>query len=149
MSEAELVQGLLGSIQVVISVFSMFFAMTSAYIAGLYFFLNRAPLSLRLLAYLLLSIGLLFLGGSAAVQQRLQENLFAAMGKLPNAVVAVDALRNPIAVSLPQGLSLQEVGIAIGWATALSVYLALGYLTFFYHWRAGPRLAELESRAAA
>lgn len=149
MSEAELVQSLLGSIQVVIGVFSMFFAMTSAYIAGLYFFLNRAPLSLRLLAYFLLSVGLLFLGGSAAVQQRLQENLFAAMGKLPNAVVAVDALRNPIAVSLPQGLSLQEVGIAIGWATALGVYLALGYLTFFYHWRPSARLAELEPRIAA
>ena len=100
-------------------------------------------------AYFLLSVGLLFLGGSAAVQQRLQENLFAAMGKLPNAVVAVDALRNPIAVSLPHGVSLQEVGIAIGWATALGVYLALGYLTFFYHWRPSARLAELEPRIAA
>jgi hypothetical protein len=149
MSEAELVQSLLGSIQVVIGVFSMFFAMTSAYIAGLYFFLNRAPLSLKVLAYFLLSIGLLFLGGSAVIQQRLQENLFAAWSKVPNAVVTVEALRNPIALSLPHGLSLQEVGIAIGWATALSVYLALGYLTFFYRWQPGHRLASIEAESPA
>ena len=75
-------QALIGSIQVVVSVFSMFFAITSAYIAGLYFFLNRAPLSLRLLAFFLLSVGLAFLGGSALIQQRLQEGLFAAWAKL-------------------------------------------------------------------
>ena len=83
MSEAEIVQALLASIQVVIGVFSMFFATVSAYIAGLYFFLNRAPLALRLLAFLLLSIGLVFLGGSALIQQRMQEELFAALAKLP------------------------------------------------------------------
>ena len=56
MSEAELMQALIGSIQVVVSVFSMFFAIVSTYIAGLFFFLNRAPLSLRLLAFFLLGL---------------------------------------------------------------------------------------------
>ena len=59
MSEAELMQGVFSSIQVVISLFSTFFAMISAYIAGLYFFLNRAPVALKLLAFFLLSIGLI------------------------------------------------------------------------------------------
>jgi hypothetical protein len=71
------------------------------------------------------------------------------MAKLPNAVVTVDALRNPVAVSLPHGLSVQDAGVMVGWITALGVYLALGYLTFFYHWRPSARLAELEPRAAA
>ena len=44
MSEAEMMQGVLSSIQVVISLFSTLFALISAYIAGLYFFLRRAPL---------------------------------------------------------------------------------------------------------
>lgn len=135
MSEAELMQGLFASIQAVISLFSMFFAMISAYIAGLYFFLNRAPLALRLLAFFLLSIGLVFLGGAAAIQQRMQDGLLAAWARLPSPTLSVDQLRNPAAVPLPYGWSLQEVGVAVGWTTALSVYLALGYMTFVHRWK--------------
>jgi hypothetical protein len=136
-SEAEIVQALLASIQVVISVFSMFFSLASAYIAGLYFFLHRAPVVLKLLAFFLLSVGLLFLGGSAVIEQRMQEGLFAAWSKLPSAVVNVEAVRNPVTLPLPipPGTSLQDIGIGVGWITAGGVYLVLGYLTFFYRWR--------------
>lgn len=137
MSEAELMQGVFSSIQVVISLFSTFFAMVSAYIAGLYFFLNRAPLALKFLAFFLLSIGLVFLAGAAVTQQRLQVELLAAWGKISSAAIAVDAvLRNPLPISLPLGWSLYDVGLNIGWLTSLCVYLALGYMTFFYGWRA-------------
>jgi hypothetical protein len=134
MTEAELMQGLIGSIQVVIGVFSMFFAITSAYIAGLFFFLGRAPLALRVLAFFLLSIGLVFLAGSALIQQRVQEELFAAWARLPSPAISGEALRNPLPFHLPRGLSLQDAGVAVGWVTALGVYLALAYLTFFYRW---------------
>jgi hypothetical protein len=134
MSEAEIVQALLNSIQVVVSLFSMFFAMISAYIAGLYFFLNRAPVSLKLLAFFLLSIGLVFLGVSAAIQQKVQAGLHAALSKLPAPVVGVEALRNPLPLPMPPGWALYEMGVAIGWITALSVYLALGYMTFVHRW---------------
>jgi hypothetical protein len=136
-SEPELLQALMGSAQVVVAVFSMFFAVTSAYIAGLFFFLNRAPVSLRLLAFLLLSIGLVFLGGSALTQQRLQEQLFAAWAKLPAPAIAVETLRNPLSMALPGGLSPQDAGVVLGWVTAFSVYLALAYLTFLYRWQPG------------
>ena len=136
MSEAEVMQGVFSSIQVVISLFSTFFAMISAYIAGLYFFLNRAPFALKLLAFFLLSIGLVFLGGAAITQQRLQMGLFAAWGKLPSPAIAVDSvLRNPFPGSLPAGWSLYDVGVNIGWLTGLCVYLALGYMTFLYRWK--------------
>jgi len=135
MSEAELMQGLFTSGQTVISLFSTFFAMISAYIAGLYFFLNLAPLALRLLAFFLLSIGLVFLGTAAAIQQRLQDGLFAAWAKLPSPILSIEVLRNPVPLSLPYGWSLQEIGTALGWLTALSVYLALGYMTFIYRWK--------------
>jgi len=137
-SEAEIVQAVLASVQVVVSVFSMFFAMISAYIAGLYFFLNRAPLALKLLAFFLLSIGLVFLAGAALIQQRMQEGLVAAWAKLASPMITVDALRNPVMVRLPAGWSLYDTGVAIGWLTALCVYLALGYLTFFYRWDRAP-----------
>jgi len=136
MSEAEVMQGMFSSIQVVISLFSTFFAMISAYIAGLYFFLNRAPVALKLLAFFLLSTGLVFLGGAAITQQRLQAGLLAAWAKLPSPAIAVDAvLRNPFPASLPPGWSLYDVGVNVGWLTGLCVYLALGYMTFFYRWK--------------
>ena len=145
MSEAELMQALIGSIQVVVGVFSMFFAIVSAYIAGLFFFLNRAPLSLRLLAFFLLSVGLAFLGGSALIQQRLQEGLLAAWARLPSPSVAVEAVRTPLPLGLPGGLSVQDAGVIVGWVTAVCVYLALAHLTFFYRWqsRSAARGAEV------
>jgi hypothetical protein len=136
MSEAEVMQGVFSSIQVVISLFSTFFAMISAYIAGLYFFLNRAPVALKLLAFFLLSVGLLFLGGAAISQQRLQVGLLAAWARVSSPAIAVDAvLRNPFPVALPPGWSLYDVGVSVGWLTALFVYLALGYMTFLYRWK--------------
>ena len=136
MTQSELLQGLLTSIEVVMSLYSMFFAMTSAYIAGLYFFLNRAPLALKALAYLLLSIGLAFLGGSATVQQKIQLGLQATWAKQKGPFITVEALRNPLPVSIPMppGWSHYDIGVAVGWLAAVGVYLALGYLTFVYRW---------------
>ena len=135
MSESELMQAFLASGQVVISLFSMFFAMISAYIAGLFFFLNRAPFALRLLAFVLLSIGLVFLGAAAAIQQRLQSDLSAAWAKVPSPIFSIDALSNSLALPLPYGWSLRDLGAALGWTTGASVYLALGYMTFVYRWK--------------
>jgi hypothetical protein len=135
MSEAELLQGMIGSVQVIMSLFSIFFTLTSGYIAALYFFLHRAPFMLRLLAFSLLSVGLVFLGGSAAVQQRIQESLFAAWEKLPSAAIKVQAIRNPLALPVALPATWQEIGIVVGWVTATGVYLALAYLTFIYRWR--------------
>jgi hypothetical protein len=134
MSEAEIMQAFLASGQVVISLFSMFFAMISAYIAGLFFFLKNAPLALRLLAFALLSIGLVFLGAAAAVQQRLQDGLSAAWAKLPAPIFSIEALSNPLSMPLPHDWSLRDLGTAVGWGTAASVYVALAYMTFFYRW---------------
>src|SRR5262252_1884214 len=112
MSEAEMMQGVLSSIQVVISLFSTLFALISAYIAGLYFFLRRAPLVLKQLAFLLLSIGLIFLGGAAITQQRLQEGLLTAWGKLAAPVKAVDGeIRTPAPVARPSSWTIHDVGV--------------------------------------
>jgi hypothetical protein len=135
MSEAEVMQGFFSSSQVVISLFSAFFAMVSAYIAGLYFFLNRAPLALRLLAFFLLSIGIAFLGGAVAIQQRVQDGLFTAWAKVPSPMMSVELLLNPFPFTLRQGWSLYYIGVTLGWVTGFCVYVALGYMTFVYRWR--------------
>jgi hypothetical protein len=91
---------------------------------------------LRLLAFALLSIGLVFLGAAAAIQQRLQDGLAVAWAKLPAPVFSIAALNTPLTLPLPPGWSLYDVGTLLGWIAAASVYLALGYMTFVYRWKA-------------
>jgi hypothetical protein len=133
-SESELLQALYASTQVIISLFSMFVTIVSGYVVGLYLFLKHAPAPLRLLAFLLLSIGLAFLGGAAAVQQTAQDAIFAAWHKLPNPSIPVDVLLNPLPMSEIGGFPVRIVGIALGWGAAISVYVSLAFMTFAYRW---------------
>ena len=135
MNEAELMQALYASTQTVVSLFSIFCTITSAYIAGLYLFLNRAPFALRLLAFLLLSIALAFLGGATAIQQGAQDAIIAAWSKLPSPSIPVDVLLNPIRIRQLEGYPIKEIGTSIGWLATASIYLSLAYMTFLYRWR--------------
>lgn len=134
MSEADILQNMFDAIDAVLTVFSTFFAIVSGYVAALFFFLARAPLLLRTIAFLLLSIGLVFLGGTAAVIQTLQNGLFGAWERLEQPIMPLKNLRNPIPDLHIAGLQQQELGVAIGWAVALTVYVALFHLTFLYRW---------------
>lgn len=136
MTEAEILQGLFSAIGSVITIFSLLFTMVSAYLAALYLFLGHAPLLLRLVAFALLSFGLVFLGGSVAVIQTMQNGLFAAWAKLPSPAFDLRELRNPLPIELGNMVpfSQQQIGVGIGWASATLVYLALAYLTFAYRW---------------
>lgn len=138
MTEAEILQGLFASIDTVVNLFSTFLAIVFAYVAGLYFFLNRAPVLLKLLGYALLTIGLAFVGTAGLMQQQLQVELLGAWSRLDSPSIALDALRNPIALTLPAGLSFYEIGILTAWVTAVGMYLGLGYMTFIYRWNAPP-----------
>lgn len=136
MTEAEIFQNVLDAIQAVLTVFSLFFAIVSGYVVALYLFLARAPFLLRATAFGLLSVGLVFLGGTAAVIQRLQDGLFAAWSKLSSPLIPLPDLRNPLPVPSLNvaGLSQQELGVSIGWSVAVAVYAVLAYLTFLYRW---------------
>lgn len=136
MTEAEIFQSLLDAIQSVLTVFSLFFAIVSGYVVALYLFLARAPFLLRATAFGLLSVGLVFLGGTAAVIARLQDGLFVAWSKLSSPLVPLPDLRNPLPVPALNvaGLSQQELGVGIGWTVAFAVYVVLAYMTFVYRW---------------
>jgi hypothetical protein len=134
-SESELLQALYASTQTIISLFSMFVTIVSGYVAGLYLFLKNAPLPIRLLAFLLLSVALAFLGGATAIQQVAQDAIFAAWIKLPNPSIPADALLNPLPMPEVRGIPLRLIGIGLGWGAAVSVYVSLAFMTFFYRWR--------------
>ena len=135
MTESELLQALYASTQTIISLFSMFVTIVSGYVAGLYLFLKEAPLPLRLLAFLLLSVALEFLGGAAAIQQSAQDAIFAAWSKLPSPSIPVEVLLNPLQVPDVIGIPTRRIGVGLGWVAAVSVYLSLGFMTFLYRWR--------------
>lgn len=135
MTESELLQALYASTQTIISLFSMYVTIVSAYVAGLYLFLKDAPLALRLLAFLLLSVALAFLGGAAAIQQVAQDAIFAAWAKLPNPSIPIGVLLNRLPSAEIHGIPLRLVGISLGWGAAISIYLSLAFMTFCYRWQ--------------
>lgn len=143
MSESEILQGLFDAIDAIMALFSLFLTMVSGYLAALYFFLYRAPFMLRLMAFGLLSVGLVFLGGTAAVIQTMQDNLFATWTRLPSPPFQIDLLRNPLPIPVEitalVPFTQQQLGVGIGWFVALAVYLALAYMTFIYRW---PHMAD-------
>jgi hypothetical protein len=146
MTQAEILSGLFNSLQAILTIVSLFFAIVSGYIAALFFFLARAGLFLRLLAFALLTIGLSFLGGTAAVVQSMQEGLLQAWGRLPTPVIAVDSLRNPMPMPSSLPLSQQELGVVTGWIIGLGVYAALAYLTFVHDWSREGESRGVEAR---
>lgn len=133
MNEAQILEGLWDALAAIMSIVSLFFGLVSGYLAALYFFLGRAPLFLRMLAFSLLSIALLFLGGIMLVVQTMQEGLLAAWAKLPSPAVS-GAFRDPFPLPPFEGLTQQEIGVGLGWVVAFAVYLALAFLTFGYRW---------------
>ncbi len=145
MTEAEILDRMFDVIQGVLTVFSIFFTLISGYLAALYLFLRQAPFLLRTIAFGLLSTGLAFLGGTAAVIGRLQDGLFTAWGKLPAPALSLRELTNPLPIeTASMGLTQQQIGVAVGWIVAVAVYLALGYLTFLYRWP-DPQMADQHS----
>lgn len=124
----------------VISVVSVSFGMISAYIAGLWLFLREAPLTLRLLAFALLSCGLAFMGAVTAGLNGLLIGTDHAWAKLTTRATDIDNFGDVRPLWL-HGLSLYEASAALGALAFGAIYLALAYLTFVYKWpgtTAGP-----------
>ena len=133
MSEAEIIEARWLGAGFILSLFSVFFGVVSAYIAGLYFFLSKATLALRLMAFFVLTMGFLFLGGMAVSVTDVIEVMIAAWDKLDIPLSQGQAVRELI-VRIGGSLQLYFVGAVLGWAVAFVVYFALAYLTFFYRW---------------
>ena len=148
MSEAELLQLRFAAIDTVLSVFSMFFGIVSAYIAGLYFFLHKAPMALRMTGFGLLSAGFVFLGSLTLSIQRVTTGIIDAWSRVADPVTRISSLREmelpdfvksfamTIDASLwPSDVDGYLIGVLLGWVVAFAVYGALAYMTFVHRWR--------------
>jgi hypothetical protein len=134
MSESELLQIAISASTAVLTVFSVFFGIVSGYIVALYLFLSKAPLGLRGLAFLLLSVAFVLLGAMAWNFQYMGEGIHTAWKHLPSRATGMESLGPPLIVRYVF-IDSQMLGIWAGWFVGVVVYGALGYMTFFYSWK--------------
>ena len=133
MTEAEILSVRNELTAIVVSVASFSFAMISAYIVGLWLVLKDAPLSLRALAFVLLTSGLAFMGVMAAGLNDLLLGTETAWSKLAKTATELPGFGNARPDYLA-GLTVYEFAAALGGIVFAAIYLALFYLTFFYRW---------------
>src|SRR5262245_55622128 len=136
MTEAEILAMRIGLTGLIISVVSVAFGMISAYIAGLCLCLHPGPFSRRALAFTLLSLGLLFMG---IVMWGIHELLLGtdrAWLKLAKTASEFATFGGETPDYL-HGLTIYQGGALLGLLAFVAIYLALGYLTFFYRWGDG------------
>lgn len=145
MTEAEILHLSFATNEAMMAVFSMFFAIVSAYLAGLYFFLNRSPAAIKVLAFGVLSAAFVFLGQAMAGIESRAKGIIAAWKRIPDPVTGIRDLEQ-LAIPLPLQLVVDQhrmaalsydgftAGSIMGWVVAVAVYFTLAYLTFFYTW---------------
>jgi hypothetical protein len=133
MSEAEILSIRNELAGLVLSVVSVSFGMISAYIAGLWLFLREAPLSLRLLAFILLTCGLVFMGALTWGLNDLLVGTDHAWSKLANPATEISGFGNERPPWL-QGFTLYEASVMLGTLAFGAIYVSLAYLTFIYRW---------------
>jgi hypothetical protein len=136
MTEAEILSNAIQASQGVASIFSLFLTIVSAYIAALYFFLNRAA-CLRTMAFFLVSIAFLALGAMVMNLQYLGEGLHVAWRNLPQKTSGMELLGPPIVVR-SLFLDGREAAASAAWILGGVVYLALAWLSFIYRWPQRP-----------
>lgn len=117
----------------ILSLFSAFFGIMSAYIAGLYYFLHKATLSLRVLAFFVLTISLIFLGFCAIAVGDVIEVINTAWDALGTPIADTQVVRGWLQ---KQGgvFQIYYIGMPLGFGSATLMYLVLAYMTFFYRW---------------
>jgi hypothetical protein len=133
MSESDILQAAIQAAQAANSLFSVFLTIVSAYIVGLYLFLNRSGFGLKFFAFILLSISLAAIGLLAWNLQFLGEGIHEAWSKVPNKATGMETLGPPILVknAFTHGGVLVT---AAAWVLGVLVYLALAHMTFIYRW---------------
>lgn len=133
MSEAEILSIRNELTGLVVSVVSVSFGMISAYIAGLWLFLREAPVSLRLLAFGMLSFGLAFMGALTAGLNDLLLGTDRAWAKLTSRATEILNFGD-VRPDWLHGLSLFEASAYLGTVAFGAIYISLAYLTFIYAW---------------
>jgi hypothetical protein len=140
MTETELLQISISAASTLLEIISLFFGLVSAYIVALYLFLYGAPITLRLLAFLLVTLAFIFIAAMGWNLQYLGEGIHHAWAALSHKTTGLTTLGPPFIVRTIF-IDGQFLTAWIAWGVGFSVYLMLAYLTFFFRW---PERAAIE-----
>ncbi len=133
MSETEILQIAVSLAETLLSVFSVFFAIVSAYVVALYLFLHQAPLLLRLLAFLLLTMAFTVIAAMGWHMQYLSDGIHVAWTGLPDKATGMNSLGPPL-ISRTLLVDGRVFTAWTAWSLYGIVYFLLAYLTFIYRW---------------
>lgn len=133
MTESDLLQVALNASGTLLNIFSLFFAIVSAYVAVLYLFLYKAPNTLKLSAFLLLTLAFIFIAAMGWNLQYIGEGIHHAWGMLSKRATGMVTLGPPLIVRI-FFVNSQVLTAWVAWGIGFIVYILLGYLTFFYRW---------------
>ena len=132
MTEAELTEQLLAANEQIYLAISVWFTVVSAYIVGLYWFLHKSSLILRLEAFFMFSlvIGFFALTSFGLARHSMGIN------------IALNDLAQSTGLSALGRMAIEDTAQGVTWVLTRSaflisafIYFGLMYLTFFYDWR--------------
>ncbi len=131
MTEAELTYQMVAMMGMFFSGISVVFTIVSAYIVGLYWFLARAALPLRIVSFGIFSFALLLI---AVVVFGLARHSFGLMLALSHLQEAQNL--SPLGGMTISGTAQGVTNLIYGGVSILALFLYFGifYLTFFYDW---------------
>ena len=132
MTEAELTEQLLAANEQIYLAISVWFTVISAYILGLYWFLHKSGLLLRLEAFFMFTLVLGFLAVTSFALARHSIGITLALHELAK-TTELSALGKMATENTAAGVYFLLTRGAI--ALFGFIYLGLFYLTFFYRWK--------------
>jgi hypothetical protein len=132
MTEADVLPLLVEFMHVLLAGITIYFSIVSAYIAGLYVFLARAHIVLKLVAFLFFSLIFFFLMQFNYGAGLFQRGLVDTLAELQQSGVELSVAGQTALDSARAGLN-QKVRTVM-WLGSAATYIALFYLTFFHRW---------------
>lgn len=132
MTEANVLPLLVEFMHVLLAGITIYFSIVSAYLAGLYVFLARAHIVLKLIGFAFFTLIFFFLmqfNYGAGVFQR---GLVETLAELQQSGVELSVAGQTALDSARAGLN-QKVRTVM-WLGSAATYIALFYLTFFHRW---------------
>jgi hypothetical protein len=140
MKEAELINAFATLGQSFVAGLQASFTIVSAYIVALYFFLGRAPLLIKTVAFAFFTGTMLVLGLVMLGAKSYADGIAIALGQ-ERASGGLSTVGQSVIEMMDHSLAYALLGLAT--AIGAATYLTLFYLTFFYRWT--PRRADAES----
>ena len=134
MTEAEITEQMTAMMELTLNGISVFFTIVSAYTVALFYFLGRAPASLKITAFGFFSLTILFLAVFAYNSFNHAAALREALVELSHTIDLSPIGEKAVGAGVYGRGDLDKLIRGMMWLGMGLVYLALFHFTFFHRW---------------